>query len=120
MADSGEFPDRSDSPDAVDDLSEPKPPAQPFDALPAGSGFPWGLVLFLILAVIVVIFSVQNTQDVDLRFLNWSWELPVVVVIMVTVVVSVLLDEILGGLLKSRRRRRRAEMAELTRLRQKG
>ena len=120
MADFGEIPERSDGSDLADDLTEPTPPAQPFDTRPPGSGFPWGLVLFLILAVIVVIFSVQNTQDVDLRFLNWSWELPVVVIIVVTVVVSVLLDEILGGLLKSRRRRRRAEKAELKRLRQKG
>lgn len=84
-----------------------------------GSGFPWGVLLFLLVAVVVVIFSVQNTQDSSLRFLGWTWELPLVIIVLVTVVVSVFLDEILGAMLRSRRRRRRAEKEELRRLRQK-
>ena len=100
------------------DLTDAGPGAQPFDTNPPWVGIAWGLILFLILAILVVIFSVQNTQDATLQFLGWVWELPLVIIILVTVVVSVILDEILGGLLKSRRRTRRLEKAELKRLRQ--
>ncbi|MGH8912584.1 MAG: lipopolysaccharide assembly protein LapA domain-containing protein [Acidimicrobiia bacterium] len=78
---------------------------------------PWRLGLFLLLAVVVVVFSVQNTQDASLHFLGWSWELPLVIIILMTVVVSVLLDEVLGGIIKRRRRRRHEEREELRRLR---
>ena len=79
--------------------------------------FPWRVILFLLLAVLVVVFAVQNTQSVELRILGWSWELPLVIIILATVVVSVLLAEILGGIIKRRRRLRRLEREELKRLR---
>lgn len=78
---------------------------------------PWRLTIFLVLAILVVVFAVQNTQTVELRFLAWNWQLPLVIIILVAVVVSVLLDEILGGILRRRRRRRRLEREELQRLR---
>lgn len=81
------------------------------------TGIPWRLGLFLALTVIVVIFAVQNTQQVELEFLGWSWRLPLVIIITITVVVSVILDEILGGIIKRRQRRRRLEREELKRLR---
>ncbi len=80
-------------------------------------GIPWGLGLFLVVAVLLVVFAVQNTQDVDLRFLGWEGEFPLVVIIVSVVVVSVILDEILGTVIRRRRRRRRAEKEELKRLR---
>lgn len=81
------------------------------------TGIPWRLALFLALTVVVVIFAVQNTQEVVLEFLGWSWRLPLVIIITITVVVSVILDEILGGIIKRRQRRRRFEREELKRLR---
>jgi uncharacterized integral membrane protein len=82
-----------------------------------GPGIPWRLTIFLALAVIVVVFAVQNTQAVELRFLGWTWQLPLVIIILVAVVVSILLDEIVGGMVKRRRLRRRRDTAELRRLR---
>lgn len=81
------------------------------------TGIPWRLGLFLALTVVVVIFAVQNTQEVVLEFLGWSWRLPLVIIITITVVVSVILDEILGGIIKRQQRRRRLEREELKRLR---
>lgn len=83
----------------------------------SGPGIPWLLTLFLLLTVVVVIFAVQNTQDVELRFLGWSWNLPLVIVILIAVVVSIVLDEVLGGIIKRRRAKRRRDLAELQRLR---
>lgn len=85
-----------------------------------GPGIPWRITLFLVLAVVVVVFAVQNTQAVELRFLAWDWRLPLVIIILVAVVVSVLLDEIVGGMLKRRRLHRRRDREELHRLRGAG
>lgn len=82
-----------------------------------GPGVPWRLALFLILAIVVVVFAVQNTQDVELHFLGWNWELPLVIIILMAVVVTIILDQILTGLVTRRRRRRRIEREELRRLR---
>lgn len=83
-------------------------------------GIPWGLAASLLIAVLVVVFSVQNTQLVELQFLAWRARAPLAVVVSAVVVAAVLLDEILGFLLRRRRRRRRAERAELARLRRGG
>lgn len=83
-------------------------------------GIPWRLGLFLLLATLVVVFAVQNTQEVGLEFLAWEWRLPLVIIILITVVVSVILDEVLGGIIKRRRTRRRREREELSRLREMG
>lgn len=93
-------------------------PGEP--AAPVGTGAPWRLVAFLLLAVVVVVFAVQNTQAVELHFLGWTWQLPLVIILLVSVVVSVLLDEIVGGILKRRRVRRRQDREELRRLRGEG
>jgi uncharacterized integral membrane protein len=108
--------------DLVDEAAAEEPETlEPTEAEPTrydpAPAIPWRIGLFLLLAVLVVIFSVQNTQDVALRFLGWSWELPLVIVILGSVVVSVLLDEILGGIIKRRRRQRYLEREELKRLR---
>ncbi len=81
------------------------------------SGIPWGLGLFLIIAILLVVFAVQNTQLVTLNFIGWEGEFPLVVIIVAVAAVAVILDEILGVVLRRRRRRRRAEKAELKRLR---
>jgi uncharacterized integral membrane protein len=106
---------------SVGETAEPALPAdqrQPSrPSVDAGVEIPWRVTLFLLLAILVVVFAVQNTQSVELRFFGWSWELPLVIIILGTVVVSVLLDEVLGGIIKRRRRLRRLEREELRRLR---
>lgn len=98
---------------------EPLPEEETTEAPRAepGPGVPWRLAVFLVLAVVVVVFAVQNTQDVELRFLGWTWQLPLVIILLVAIVVSVLLDEILGGIFRRRRLQRRREKEELRRLR---
>ena len=80
-------------------------------------GVPWGLAGFLLAVVLLVIFVVQNVQEVALRFLAWEGEYPLALIIIVVIAISVLLDEFLGAALRRRRRRRRAEKEELRRLR---
>lgn len=77
----------------------------------------WGLVAFIVLALAVIILSAQNTQEVELNALGWTARAPLVVIILVTVLVTVVLDELVGVILRARRRKRLAEKEELRRLR---
>ncbi|HEX2152844.1 MAG TPA: lipopolysaccharide assembly protein LapA domain-containing protein [Acidimicrobiia bacterium] len=78
---------------------------------------PWRLALFLALTVVIVVFAVQNTHDVEIHFLGFDWQLPLVIIILISVVIAVILDEVLGGIIRRRRRRRQWERQELRRLR---
>lgn len=110
--------DRPDDDDLFPE-SDGVPPVEPIPLEPT-PGIPWRLAVFLFLVVLIVIFAIQNTQDVELRFLAWSWSLPLVVVILIAVVISVVIDEVLGGLIKRRRLKRRREREELERFRRQG
>ena len=117
MTDNDDFlpPSEPDeTPDPAPETLRGRETAPRFEPPPA---IPWRLGVFLLLAVLVVVFSIQNTQDATLQFLGWSWRLPLVIILLATVVVSVLLDEILGGIIKRRRRRRHEELEELRHLR---
>lgn len=103
---------------AYEPAPAPPPPAPAAAPISARTELPFGLVFFLILSLAVVVFAVQNTQDVELRFLGWEGVFPLAVVIIAVVVISVILDEILGLVLRRRKRRRLAERRELERLRQ--
>jgi uncharacterized integral membrane protein len=81
------------------------------------AGIPWGLIFFLILSVLMAAFAVQNTQDVELEFLTWSGEFPLIMIIVGVFVTAVILDEILGTILRRRRLTRKMEKQELERLR---
>lgn len=97
---------------------EKKSPAKPEPAPPpVDAGVPWGLAFFLILSVLMAIFAVQNTQDVELEFLTWAGEFPLIMIIVGVFVTAVVLDEILGTILRRRRRTRKMEKQELERLR---
>jgi uncharacterized integral membrane protein len=89
---------------------------KPLEALER-PGVPWGLAAFLLGVILLVIFVVQNVQEVSLTFLGWEGEYPLALIIIVVIAVSVFLDEILGALLRHRRRTKRAERDELRRLR---
>lgn len=77
------------------------------------AGIPWGMIFFLALSVLMAVFAVQNTQDVELEFLGWSGEFPLIMIIVGVFVTAVILDEILGAILRRRRRIRRLEKQEL-------
>lgn len=70
-----------------------------------GGGIAWRLIVVLLLALVLVVFAVQNTQSVNLSFFLWSWKVPVAVVLVGAVVVTVILDEALGFWWRRRRAR---------------
>ena len=52
------------------------------------------LIAFMILAVLTVVFSIQNSVDVQIKFLFWESNLPLALII----VISLALGTILGVL----------------------
>ena len=73
-------PSFEETAEPADELSvgeEPEPALAPADqrepsrpSVDAGVEIPWRVTLFLLLAILVVVFAVQNTQSVELRFLG--------------------------------------------------
>jgi uncharacterized integral membrane protein len=82
-----------------------------------GTGISAGLVVGVVLAIIAIIVAVQNTDDVNVDFLAWEVDTPLVAVILAAAVAGVVLDEILGFFWRRRRRRNLGDRAELRRLR---
>ena len=82
-----------------------------------GTGFYLGLGATLLLALILLILAVQNTQDVAISFLGWDFTIPLFGVALGAALVAVVLDEVIGLVWRRRRRAQLAERAELRRLR---
>lgn len=100
--------------------SSVEPPAEPGgEDRPVfrGTGVSVALVVGVLLAILAIIVAVQNTGDVNIDFLAWELDAPLVAVILAAAVAGVVLDEILGFFWRRRRRRHLAERAELQRLR---
>lgn len=82
-----------------------------------GTGFYVGLVVVLLLAVVLLILAVQNTQDVTVSFLGFEFTVPLFAVAIGAVLLAVILDELVGLVWRKQRRIRLEERAELERLR---
>jgi len=96
----------------------PEAPAErPEIARPATTGIAWGAMLLLLGIAAVVVFSVQNTEPVPVRFLWTEGRYPLAIVILVTVGVIVVLTELIGLSYRRTRRRRLAEREELRKYR---
>jgi len=82
-----------------------------------GTGLYWSLLLGLILAAVILIGTVQNAQSVQVQYLVWHLNAPLIVVLLVTIVASVLLTALVGVVWRHRRRRQLADREELRGLR---
>lgn len=102
--------------------SEPEPPPEvrperPETARPSTTGIAWGAILLLLGIAAVVIFSVQNTEPVPVRFLWTEGRYPLAIVILVTVGVIIVFTELIGLSYRRTRRRRLSEREELRKYR---
>ena len=77
----------------------------------------WGLVAFIAISIVVIVLAAQNTQVVNVKAFWWEADAPLVVIILVTVLISVVLDELVGLIIRWRKRKRDAERQELRELR---
>lgn len=95
----------------IDDQLEPVGPG------PIDPGFPWGGVITTLGLILVVVFAVQNTGSVEVRFLWVDGQFPLAMVILITALVAVIFTAVGGALYRRRRLRRRMEKEQLRQLR---
>lgn len=94
------------------------PPSPPSTARRRGdSGLSFGVAIFLLFALVFVVFVVQNSNSVPVRFINWEGSFPLPFLLVITALLSVVTDEVFGLMRRRRRRRRMAEKEELERYR---
>lgn len=92
------------------DRPEPTVPRPP-------EGLPWSGIVGTLVLVLVVVFAVQNTDSVEVRFLWMSRSAPLAIVITVSAVGAVLFAALGGRFLRRRRLQRWEEQEALKRLR---
>lgn len=81
------------------------------------AGFPWGFLLGTILLAAVIVFAVQNSDPVPIRFLGWAGDFPLSIAVAVAVFAAVILTQSMGALSRRRRRKRKADKDKLRSLR---
>ena len=81
------------------------------------TGIAWGAIVAFAGIALVIVFAVQNTDPVPVRFLWMEGQHPLAIVILITVGAVILLTELIGVSYRRTRRRRRVEKEELRRLR---
>jgi uncharacterized integral membrane protein len=113
----------------TDDRSEPFPeepePEEPTSTTPdeperrgrESTGIAWGAILLMLGIALVVVFSVQNTDSVPVRFMWMEGQFPLAIVILITVGAVILITELIGVSYRRRRRRRLQDREELRRYR---
>jgi uncharacterized integral membrane protein len=99
------------------EVSQPAPPDRVVERVPTGTGLRWGLILGIILSIPLIVFLAQNTQSVTINFLTWTGQIPLVAVLGATVILTIVIDELIGLAVRSRRRKSIVEHQELQRLR---
>ena len=95
----------------VEDQLEPR--SRPLES-DQREGVPWGAILLLLWAVLLIIFSVQNARDTMVEFLAWSWAMPVALLVMITALATLVLTGI-GTAFYRRKRRQRRELKKAVR-----
>ncbi len=100
--------------DRRDDYSDLEPIEDQVPATPPGdsSGIAWGFVAFLLGAVLLAIFVVQNTEQILVEFLFWDIKMSIGVVIMVVVLVTLTFDQVISLFYRRSKRKKRTMRAE--------
>ena len=89
----------------VEDSLEPEP--RPESADEPGAGVPWGGIFLLIWAVALIVFSVQNAENVTVSFLVWEWNIQVALLVLITALATLVLTGVGSAIYRRRRRARR-------------
>jgi lipopolysaccharide assembly protein A len=97
-------------------LPADKPP-DPSPTASSDSGLSWSLALFLLTSLVFVVFIVQNSDAVLVKFLNWEGNFSLSLVLVITALLAVIADEVFGVMRRRRHRRRMSEREELKRFR---
>jgi uncharacterized integral membrane protein len=83
----------------------------------AGTGISWAFIFGVILTVAIIVLAVQNTDTVPVRLYFWETAAPLIIVMLVTALAAILIDEMIGLVIRRKKRKVLAEREELKRLR---
>ena len=65
------------------------------------------MVLGVLSAVALIVFIAQNTDDTQVNFLAWDWDLPLFLLLLITIALSVVCTEFVGWRMGRRKSRTR-------------
>lgn len=85
----------------------------------AGTGISWAFILGVILTAAIIVLAVQNTDTVPVQLFFWETTAPLIIVMLVTALAAILIDEMIGLVIRRRKRKVLAEREELKQLRAK-
>ncbi|MDH3260209.1 MAG: lipopolysaccharide assembly protein LapA domain-containing protein [Acidimicrobiia bacterium] len=85
----------------------------------AGTGISWAFIFGVLLTVAIIVLAVQNTETVPVQLYFWETTAPLIIVILVGALAAVLIDELIGMIIRRRKRKVLAEREELKHLRAK-
>lgn len=73
---------------------------------PAKQGFPIGVVITGVLSAVIVIFIVQNTHDVPIKFLGWDFNISMFAIVFLSAFFGAALALTLGAIRRRSKRPR--------------
>jgi uncharacterized integral membrane protein len=111
------FPDEPEDIEPEEASPAPTPPEEPERPGKGSTGIAWGAILLMLGIALVVVFTVQNTDPVPVRFMWMEGQFPMAIVILITIGAVVLITELIGISYRRRRRRQRQDREELKRYR---
>jgi uncharacterized integral membrane protein len=111
------FPDEPDPEQTEGQESGPSVADEPESLRPEPTGIAWGAILLMLGIALVVVFTVQNTDPVPVKFLWMQGQFPLAIVILITIGAVILITELIGASYRRRRRRQRQDRDELKRYR---
>lgn len=85
----------------------------------AGTGISWAFIVGVLLTVAVIVLAVQNTDQVPVKLYFWETTAPLIIVMLVSALAAILIDELIGMIIRRRKRKVLADREELKRLRAK-
>ena len=106
----------------IEPVEKPEPVATPAPEqhrVFAGTGISWAFIVGVLLTVAIIVLAVQNTDQVPVTLYFWNIEAPLIIVMVVTGLAAILIDELIGMIIRRRKRKVLAEREELKRLRAK-
>ena len=103
--------------DEIRDLEDELEPPQPEEPT---EGLPWSGIVATVGLILVVVFAVQNTEVVTVKFLWMDAEFALSIVILVTTLAAGIISAVATAFLRKSRRKRRAEKDELKTFRSQG
>lgn len=108
--------DLEDTPEKPDAAPAPEPEQH---RVFAGTGISWAFIFGVLLTVAIIVLAIQNTESVPVTLYFWETSAPLIIVMVVTGLVAILIDELIGMIIRRRKRKVLAEREELKRLRAK-